>query len=131
MAKCKEKDPATNQDAEAVSRHRHWCEVLDRGTDRKDANAVEKGLTPGAAGTTPWVTPSRGDTIELEDWTLAASLDEHEEMARLIEQTTMDDGGASFGRCIQTRICDAGWVLRTRSEGNWRCVAKSFRSCAM
>ena len=41
VAKYKEKDLATNQDAETVSHRRHWRDVLGR---RKNVNSVEKGL---------------------------------------------------------------------------------------
>ena len=86
--KSKEKDPGTNHDAEVVCYHCHQkdhrkreCEALERGKDRKGVNAAEDApaLTPRDAGA-PSLTPSRGSRIDLDDWILAVSLDEHEKV---------------------------------------------------
>ena len=100
--KSKEKDPATNHDAEAVSYHSHRKghrrrdrEALERGKDWKGVHAAEEasGLTAGAAGA-PSSVPSRVNTIELDDWTLAVSIDEHEEVVGSVERTEVDSGAA-------------------------------------
>ena len=86
--KSKEKDLGTNHDAEVVCYHCHPkdhrerdCEALERGKDRKGVNAAEDApaLTPAAAGA-PSLTPSRVNRIELDDWILAVSLEEHEKV---------------------------------------------------
>ena len=58
-------------------------------------NAVEHapGLTPGAVAA-PSVTPSRVSIIELDDWTLAISLDDREEMVGSIERVMVGSGAA-------------------------------------
>ena len=62
-------------------------------------NAVEQALgwTPGAAAA-PSVTPSRVSMIELDDWMLAVSLDDREEMVGSIERV-MVESGAAFSVC--------------------------------
>ena len=54
-------------------------------------NTVERapGLTPGAAAA-PSVTPSRVRMIELDDWILAVSLDDQEEMVGSIERVVVE-----------------------------------------
>ena len=71
-------------------------------------NAVEQtpGLTPGAAAARS-VTPSRVSMIELDDWILAVSLDDHEEMVGSIERVMVDSGAAVSVRPL-------GYGLRTR-----------------
>ena len=47
------------------------------------------GLTHGAAGA-PSLAPPRVNTIKLDDWAVAVSLDEHEEMVRSTQRAMMD-----------------------------------------
>ena len=84
----KEKDPAANPDADRICYYCHRkghrkrdCRTFEKDKDKKGVNAVEQapGLTPSAAAA-PSVTPSRVSMIELDDWILAVSLDDHEEM---------------------------------------------------
>ena len=58
-------------------------------------NAAEEapGLTAGAAGA-PSSVPSRVNTIELDDWTLAVTVDEHEEVVGSVERVMVDSGAA-------------------------------------
>ena len=58
-----------------------------------DAAEETSGLTAGAAGA-PSSVPSRVNTIELDDWTLAVSIDEHEEVVGSVERTEVDSGAA-------------------------------------
>ena len=100
----KKKDPATNPDAKVVCYHCHRkghrkkdCRVLERerDKDKKGVNAVEQalGLTPGVAGASS-VTPSRVSMIELDDWVLAVSFDEHEEVVGSVKRVMVDSGAA-------------------------------------
>ena len=69
------------------------CKTFEKDKDKKDVNAVESapGLTARAAAA-PSVTPSRVSMIELDDWILAVSLDDREEMVGSIEQVMVDSG---------------------------------------
>ena len=63
--------------------------------DKKSGNAVEPapGLTPGTAPASS-ATPSRVNMIELDDWILAVSFDEREEVVGSIEQVLVGSGAA-------------------------------------
>ena len=100
--KDKEKDPTTNPDAEMACYYCHRkghrkrdCRVFDR--DKKGVNAVEQapGLMLGAASASS-VTPSRVRMIELDDWLLAVSFNEHEEVVGSVERV---DSGAAVSVC--------------------------------
>ena len=115
--KSKKKDSAMNHDAEAVSYH---CQRKDHRSrrsegpqgdkDRKVTNADTwlgcfspyaegtdhetnevSDLTAGTSGTLSPV-PSRVNTIELDDWTLAVNIDEHGRAVGSVERTEMDSG---------------------------------------
>ena len=60
------------------------------------------GLTPGAAAA-PSVTPSRVSMIEQDDWILAMSLDDREEMVGTIERVMVDSGAA-------VSVCPLGYA---------------------
>ena len=98
--------------------------------DKKGVNAAERapGLTPGAAAA-PSVTPSRVGVIELDDWILAVSLDDHEEMVGSIERV-MVDSGAAVSVCplvfalevldVQPlEACDAANRVRCSDRARW------------
>ena len=53
----------------------------------------EPGLTPGGAGA-PSLTPSRVNRTELDVWTLAVRLDEHEKVVGAVERVMVDSGAA-------------------------------------
>ena len=53
----------------------------------------------------------------MDDWILAASLDEHEEMALSIKQTTMDDGGTvSVGASRHASAMSAGFADQVKGS---------------
>ena len=94
--KNKDKDPTTNPDAEMICYYCHRkghrkrdCRVFDR--DKNGVNAVEQalGLMLGAASASS-LTPSRVSMIELDDWILAMSFDEHEEVVGSVERVMVD-----------------------------------------
>ena len=58
-------------------------------TDHETNEASD--LTAGTAGTLSSV-PSHVNTIELDDWTLAVSIDEHGKVVGSVERTEMDSG---------------------------------------
>ena len=80
------------------------CRTFEKDKDKKGVNAVEQapGLTPGAAAA-PSVTPSRVSMIELDDWILAVSLDDREEMVGSIERVMVDSGAA-------VSVCPLGYA---------------------
>ena len=100
--KDKEEDPAANPDAEMICHYCHRkshrkrdCGTFEKDTDKKGVNAVEQApvLTLEVAAA-PSVTPSRVSMIELDEWILAVSLDDHEEMVVSIERVMVDRGAA-------------------------------------
>ena len=111
--KNKDKDPTTNPDVEMICYYCHRknhrkrdCRVFDR--DKKGANAVEQapGLMFGAASASA-LTPSRVSMIELDDWILAVSFDEHEAMVGSVERVMVDSGAA-------VSVCLFGYALEKR-----------------
>ena len=125
----KEKDPATNPDAVMICYYCHRkghrkrdCRTFEKDKDKKGVNAVEQapGLTPGAAAA-PSVTPSRVSMIQLDDWILAVSLDDHEEMVGSIERVMVDGGAAvavcPLGKALEVSMSDHSRraTLRTAS----------------
>ena len=103
--KGKEKDPATNPDAEIICYYCHWkghrkrdCRTFEKDS-KKGVNAVDQtaGLTPGADAAHSG-TPSRVSMIELDDWILAVDVEEHEMMVGSIERV-MVDSGATVSVC--------------------------------
>ena len=69
--------------------------MFERDKDKNGVNAVDQApsLVFGAAAASS-VTPSRVSMIELDDWILALSLDEHEEVVGSIERVMVDSGAA-------------------------------------
>ena len=121
--KDKEKDPATNPDAEMVCHchrkgHRNRdCRTFEKDKDKKGVNAAGQapGLTPGAAAA-PSATPLRVSMIELDDWILAVSLDDHEEMVGSIERV-MVGSEAALGYALEVPMSNHSGraTLRTAS----------------
>ena len=119
--KNKEKDPTTNPDAEVICYYCHRkghrkrdCRVFENGVEQAP------GLTLGAASASS-VTPSRVSMIELDDWILAVSFDEHEEVVGSVERVMVDCAAAvsvcPFGYALEIPVSDhsSRAILRTAS----------------
>ena len=105
--KNKEKDPAANPDAEMIC---YYCH-RKRSPQTRLQDIRERQRQEGCqrSGTSAWV-DTRGrcgafgvSMIELDDWILTVSFDDHEEMVGSIERVTVDSG-AAFS------VCPLGYV---------------------
>ena len=115
----KEKDPVTNPDAEVIFYYFHRkghrkqdCRMFKGDKDKKGVHAVEQapGLTFGAASASS-VSPSRVSMIELDDWILAVSFDEHVEVVGSVERV-MVDSAAAVSVCPFGYAPEAGPITR-------------------
>ena len=123
--KDKEKDPAANPDEEMICCYYHRkghrkrdCRTFEKDKDKKGVNAVEAS-----------VRPSRVSMIELDDWILGVSLDDHEELVGSIERV-MVDSGAAVSVCplgcarevlvsYHSRLSDAANRVRCSGTARW------------
>ena len=86
------------------------CSTFENDRDKKGVNTVDHAprLTPGAVAA-PSGTPPRVSMIELDDWILAVSLNDHEKMVGSIERVMVDSGAA-------LSVCPHGIRLRSHVQ---------------